>query len=122
MAPDDAAGAGPPNERGPAGEGRGLFEDQSASMVERPEDTPIDSASQATKQLLPLVTGPIEPERFDWVNDDSVICSTQPAFAIYWNEACQVAIRQEGQYPDPDVVVVFNPESLPRLIGALQRF
>jgi hypothetical protein len=52
---------------------------------------------------------------FDW-HGDHVVTQKQPRTAVYRNALGQVVIRQEGDYPDDDVIAVFNEEVVARLI------
>ena len=63
----------------------------------------------------------LDPDKFDWSTDDSIILGYQPATAVYRNACNAVVIRQEGAgYEDDQFIILRDAEAVPRLVDALQ--
>ena len=63
----------------------------------------------------------LDPDKFDWRSDDSIILGYQPATAVYRNACNAVVIRQEGAgYEDDQFVILRDAEAVRRLVAALQ--
>ena len=63
----------------------------------------------------------LDPDKFDWSSDDSVLLGEQFATAVYRNRRKAVVIRQEGVGGDDDQFVILrDADALRRLVAALQ--
>jgi hypothetical protein len=78
---------------------------------------------------LPSPREPQDPDdnrdddnRFDWSEEDNVVCHEQPRSAVYFNPRGQVVIRQQADYHafDEDSFVFFSIENVPALIESLR--
>jgi hypothetical protein len=63
-----------------------------------------------------------DDDRFDWSDEENVVCHEQPRSAVYFNPRGQVVIRQQADYHafDEDSFVFFSIENVPALIEALR--
>lgn len=81
-----------------------------ALPTERPSPAP------AMPRHSPIAELP-EPAAADWRNSTGIVLNEQPMTRVYLSGG-QVIVRQQA-WPDPDVWLRFNLESLPTLIDAL---
>ena len=60
--------------------------------------------------------------KFDWKDlEDDLVVPRQRAIAVYENQNGEVVIRQAGDHPDEDSIIVLHTNHVPALIEALQR-
>jgi hypothetical protein len=68
--------------------------------------------------------GPSSPDYgdFDWLDDPSVVLRSQPATAIYRNDAGHLVIRQERSWAqEEDPYVMISPENAVTFMEALAK-
>jgi hypothetical protein len=61
-----------------------------------------------------------DPDRFDWINDDSVVLAEQPATAIYRNREDSIVIRQQAAWDrEEDSLVVITEQNVMAFLDQL---
>jgi hypothetical protein len=61
-----------------------------------------------------------DPDRFDWINDDSVVPTEQPATAIYRNRENSIVIRQQAAWDrEEDSFVVITTQNVMAFVDQL---
>jgi hypothetical protein len=65
----------------------------------------------------------VDPDEFDWFEDEAVIVERQRSVAVYRNRRNHVVIRAEANDFDAEdkCIVLATPEALRQLVAALQR-
>jgi hypothetical protein len=61
-----------------------------------------------------------DSDRFDWVNDDSIVLAEQPATAIYRNRKNSIVIRQQASWDDEmDSFVIITNQNVMSFVDQL---
>lgn len=61
-----------------------------------------------------------DDEKFDWLNDDSIVIHSQRATAVYFNRDDNIVIRQQQEWDEEsDLFVVITAKNRSALIRAL---